>query len=56
MPRDILNELGFDYEDNGENYPIKTAAICVYPSKVESAVKTLKEIGLYGKINVASGS
>lgn len=51
LPEDILGELGFDYSFP---YAIKTAAVCVYPSKVDSAVKTLKEIGLYPEINVAA--
>ncbi|KAK9869493.1 hypothetical protein WA026_003247 [Henosepilachna vigintioctopunctata] len=45
---DILEGLGFKEDD------IRTAAVCVYPSRVKEAVNVLKKIGLYGKINVAS--
>lgn len=44
--------LGFDY---GENSPIHTAAVCVYPAKVEAAYSALEKAGFASKINVASG-
>ncbi|GLV37806.1 Deoxyribose-phosphate aldolase [Carabus blaptoides fortunei] len=52
LPSDVLLALGFNYDDILQ--PIRTAAVCVYPSKVDVAVATLKKIGLYHKINVAS--
>ncbi|CAH0557560.1 unnamed protein product [Brassicogethes aeneus] len=48
---DLLEKLGFSYE---ENSPLRTAAICVYPSRVEDARKTLEKLGYYEKINIAS--
>lgn len=51
IAEDLLDKLGFKYE---ENCPVRTAAVCVYPSKVEDAVNTLKKLGYYDKINVAS--
>ncbi|KAK4879226.1 hypothetical protein RN001_007372 [Aquatica leii] len=51
LPEDLLQSLGFQY---GPNCPIHTAAICVYPSKVQSAVDALKKLGMYDKIKVAS--
>ncbi|KAG5865838.1 hypothetical protein JTB14_029935 [Gonioctena quinquepunctata] len=51
VAEDLLNELGFEYD---EKCPIHTAAICVYPSKVEDAVQTLKKMGMVEKIKVAS--
>ncbi|XP_044267132.1 deoxyribose-phosphate aldolase [Tribolium madens] len=51
LPEDLLNQLGFDYNSD---CPIRTAAVCVYPSRVEDAVKTLKKLKLTDKINVAS--
>ncbi|KAF2905925.1 hypothetical protein ILUMI_00254 [Ignelater luminosus] len=51
LAEDLLNILGFQYNSD---CPIHTAAVCVYPSKVESAVTTLKKMGISGKINVAS--
>lgn len=52
LPEDLLNDLGFEY---GPDSCIRTAAVCVYPSRVEDAVKTLKRLQLLDKINVASG-
>jgi deoxyribose-phosphate aldolase len=51
LPKDLLNELGFEY---GADCAIRTAAICVYPSRVEDVVKTLKKLNVLDKINVAS--
>jgi len=51
LPEDLLNALGFEYE---EGCPIRTAAVCVYPAKVESAVETLTKLGISNKINVAA--
>nr|CAI5817435.1 unnamed protein product [Callosobruchus analis] len=51
VAKDILKELGFDY---GEDSPIHTAAICVYPNRVSEAVHVLDKIGMSNKINVAS--
>ncbi|KAI4465351.1 deoxyribose-phosphate aldolase [Holotrichia oblita] len=51
LPEDLLNYLGFEYDGD---CPIRTAAICVYPSKVKAAVETLQALGLQDKINVAS--
>ncbi|KAJ3654817.1 hypothetical protein Zmor_013976 [Zophobas morio] len=51
LPEDLLNELGFEY---GSDCPIRTAAVCVYPSRVEDAVKMLTKLNLLDKINVAS--
>lgn len=44
--------LGFDY---GEDSPIHTAAVCVYPAKVGAAYSALDKAGFSNKINVASG-
>lgn len=52
LSKEILKPLGFDDIDS---CTIHTAAVCVYPAKVESAVKTLKKLGYFDKINVASG-
>ncbi|XP_050307208.1 deoxyribose-phosphate aldolase [Anthonomus grandis grandis] len=52
IAEDLLEKLGFNYED--PDCPIRTAAVCVYPSKVKDATDTLKQIGFYDKINVAS--
>nr|XP_023025687.1 deoxyribose-phosphate aldolase [Leptinotarsa decemlineata] len=46
-----LDELGFEYD---EKYPIHTAAVCVYPSKVDDAIQTLKKMGMADRIKVAS--
>ncbi|KAK5645836.1 hypothetical protein RI129_004300 [Pyrocoelia pectoralis] len=51
LPKDVLNALGFDY---AENCPIHTAAVCVYPSKVECAVNTIWKFGQSCNIKVAS--
>ncbi|KAH1013779.1 hypothetical protein HUJ04_002723 [Dendroctonus ponderosae] len=51
IAEDLLKELGFSYD---KGCPIKTAAVCVYPSKVPDAVQTLKKLGYYKKVNVAS--
>ncbi|GJQ70453.1 hypothetical protein Trydic_g22869 [Trypoxylus dichotomus] len=51
LPDDLLNYLGFEYI---ADCPIHNAAVCVYPSKVKSAVGTLTKLGLKDKINVAS--
>ncbi|RZB62202.1 deoxyribose-phosphate aldolase [Asbolus verrucosus] len=51
LPEDLLNELGFEY---GPDCPIRTAAVCVYPSRVEDAVAALKKLNVLDKINVAS--
>ncbi|KAJ8930703.1 hypothetical protein NQ314_016468 [Rhamnusium bicolor] len=51
IAEDLLNELGFEYNNTS---PIHTAAVCVYPSKVQDAVETLKYMGLAEKIKVAS--
>ncbi|CAG9859614.1 unnamed protein product [Phyllotreta striolata] len=51
VAEDLLQELGFDYSNES---PIHTAAVCVYPSKVQDAVTTLKNMGMSGKIKVAS--
>ncbi|CAH1104809.1 unnamed protein product [Psylliodes chrysocephalus] len=51
VSEDLLQTLGFDYS---EKSPIHTAAVCVYPSRVEDAVKALKNMGMLGKVNVAS--
>lgn len=53
LSKEVLKILGFD-EDPPEN-PIYTAAVCVYPSKVPNAVATLKKLGYFEKMNVASG-
>ncbi|KAJ8975703.1 hypothetical protein NQ317_006309 [Molorchus minor] len=44
IAEDLLNKLGFEYN---EESPIHTAAVCVYPSKVASAVQTLKKNGFF---------
>lgn len=49
---DILNQMGFNY---GDDSVIHTAAVCVYPARVEDAVKTLGRMNMLNKINVASG-
>lgn len=49
---DILNQMGFSYN---EDSVIHTAAVCVYPARVEDAVKTLRRMNMLNKINVASG-
>ncbi|XP_022914275.1 deoxyribose-phosphate aldolase [Onthophagus taurus] len=51
IPEDLLEYLGFSYD---QKCPIRTAAVCVYPSKVNDASTALKKMGLHGKINVAS--
>ncbi|CAG9771430.1 unnamed protein product [Ceutorhynchus assimilis] len=51
LAEDLLLKLGYKYD---EECPIQTAAVCVYPSKVRDAVETLKKLGYYDKINVAS--
>lgn len=51
IAEDLLAKLGFKYD---ENCPIRTAAVCVYSSKVNDAVQTLKKLGYYDKVNVAS--
>ncbi|XP_066248394.1 deoxyribose-phosphate aldolase [Euwallacea similis] len=51
IAEDLLPKFGFQYD---ENCPIRTAAVCVYPSRVEDVVQTLKKLGYYDKINVAS--
>ncbi|KAJ8918421.1 hypothetical protein NQ315_008118 [Exocentrus adspersus] len=51
VAEDLLNRLGFDY--NGDS-PIHTAAVCVYPSKVEDAVHTLTKMGMHERVKVAS--
>lgn len=52
LNEDIVNEMGFKYDQDSV---IHTAAVCVYPSRVEDAVKALKKMNMLGKINVASG-
>lgn len=52
IAEDLLNQLGFEYNEKSS---IHTAAVCVYPSKVEDAVQTLKKMGMDEKIKVASG-
>lgn len=52
LNENILNEMGFKYDQDSI---IHTAAVCVYPSRVEDAVKILKKMNISGKINVASG-
>ncbi|KAF5273646.1 hypothetical protein FQR65_LT04646 [Abscondita terminalis] len=51
LSEDLLQSLGFQY---GTSCEIHTAAICVYPSKVQSAVNALKKLGMLDKIKVAS--
>lgn len=50
VSEDMLTALGF------EAGSIQTGAVCVYPAKVPIAVATLKKMGMYNKINVASGN
>lgn len=52
IKEDILNEMGFRY---GDDSVIHSAAVCVYPARVEDAVKALKRMNMLHKINVASG-
>lgn len=52
IKEDILNEMGFSYDDDSV---IHTAAVCVYPARVENAVNALKKMNMLHKINVASG-
>ncbi|XP_060534282.1 deoxyribose-phosphate aldolase [Cylas formicarius] len=51
VAEDLLSELGYEYN---KDCPIHTAAVCVYPSRVPDAVSSLKRLGFYEKINVAS--
>ncbi|KAL3283538.1 hypothetical protein HHI36_006677 [Cryptolaemus montrouzieri] len=51
ISQNILDALGFKEDDD---ISIKTAAVCVYPSRVEDAVKELRKLNQCGKINVAS--
>ncbi|XP_018570310.1 deoxyribose-phosphate aldolase isoform X2 [Anoplophora glabripennis] len=51
IAEDLLSQLGFEYN---EKSPIHTAAVCVYSSKVEDAVRTLKKMGMDEKVKVAS--
>lgn len=49
---EILKQIGFSYDDDSV---IHTAAVCVYPARVEDAVTTLTKMNMLNKINVASG-
>lgn len=52
LNENILNQIGFKYN---EDCVIHAAAVCVYPSRVEDAVETLRKMNMLNKINVASG-
>lgn len=52
VPTDLLNRLGFSYDND---CPIKAAAVCVYPLRVEDAVATLSKCEFAHNIKVASG-
>lgn len=48
----LLHKLGYNYDDSPS---ITTAAVCVYPARVDDAVQILKRLGYYGnKVQVAS--
>ncbi|XP_044750816.1 deoxyribose-phosphate aldolase [Coccinella septempunctata] len=49
--KDILKKLGFGEENK---LPIRTAAVCVYPSRVKDAVEELDKLKVWKKVNVAS--
>lgn len=51
VAEDLLEKLGYKYD---KLCPIRTAAVCVYPARVEDAVLCLKQLGYYDEINVAS--
>ncbi|XP_045472833.1 deoxyribose-phosphate aldolase [Harmonia axyridis] len=50
LPENILSML----EVNDDNFPIRPAAVCVYPSRVKDAVEELDKLELQNKINIAS--
>lgn len=49
MSPKICSNLGFDLDK------IRTAAVCVYPSRVEDAYKVIKKLGLIGEVQIAAG-
>jgi hypothetical protein len=52
LSSDLLVALGFDENDER----ITTAAVCVYPARVNDAINSLKKLGVADKIPVASGT
>ncbi|XP_046393884.1 deoxyribose-phosphate aldolase [Ischnura elegans] len=51
VSRDILDTI---FSDSETKPPIHTAAVCVYPSRVHDAFRTLTSIGAQDKVNIAS--
>lgn len=45
--------MGLSYND--DEFPVRCAAVCVYPARVKDAVQTIENMNLRNVINVASG-